>query len=63
MIFVPNLRTRGEELIECSSSERSRLVTGRAANGASASLLTTSWEGGEGDEDEIAVAADEFSVD
>lgn len=32
--FVPNSRVRGDEVIECRSNERSKLVVGRAASGA-----------------------------
>lgn len=31
---MPNSRVRGDEVIECRSSERSKLVVGRAASGA-----------------------------
>lgn len=38
--FVPSSRVRGDEVIEWRSSERSKLVVGRAASGALVSLAT-----------------------
>lgn len=53
--FIPNSKVRGEEVIEWRSSERSKLVVGRAANGALTLLITGGVGGIEAGEEEVRV--------